>query len=185
MTGEPPRQPSGWPLLMVAALSFVPGFGLMFAAGAVTWGLVSRRRHARLAIGVAAAGTLLNVAAALVLMRYAEQQETFKRVEVAETRTDLNRLVLELEHYRARAGRYPPNLQLLIGIPIPTHLINIYDHSQGMLRLPRLYEYHVSSDGSTYDLFAVGPDGVPHTADDVRPDFPDSASRHSGYRPAP
>ena len=62
---------------------------------------------------------------------------------------------------------------------------NICDHSQGLLRLPRLYEYHVSSDGSSYDLFAVGPDGVPHTAADVRPDLPDSASRHSGYRPAP
>src|SRR5690242_695276 len=176
---------SGWPLLVVAALSFVPGFGLFVAAGAVTWGLVSNRRRARLAVAIAATGALLNLVAAAVLVRSMEHQDAFQRAELAQARQDLTRLAHELEQYRARTGRYPANLQLLIGMPIPTHLVNIYDHSQGVFHLPRLYEYHLSPDGSTYDLFAVGPDGVPHTADDVRPDLPDSVSRHSGYRPAP
>ncbi len=86
---------------------------------------------------------------------------------------------------RGQATTRSANLRLLVGIPIPTHFINIYDHSQGVFfPLFRLYEYHLSSDGTTYDLFAVGPDGVPHTADDIRPDLPDSLSRRSGYRPA-
>ncbi len=45
-----------------------------------------------------------------------------------------------------------------------------------------LYDYRRSADGGSYDLFSVGADGIPGTADDLRPALPDSVLAHSGYR---
>src|SRR5204863_2521621 len=39
----------------------------------------------------------------------------------------LGAVVLELERYRERTGRYPATLQQLVGQPIPLRLLNIYD----------------------------------------------------------
>jgi hypothetical protein len=64
-------------------------------------------------------------------------------------------------------------------------LLNIQDHSQNILGWTRTYPYAVSEDGITYDVFAVGPDGIPYTADDVRPDIPDSLRQTAGYRAGP
>jgi hypothetical protein len=74
-------------------------------------------------------------------------------------------------------------LQQLVGRPIPLRLLNIYDQTAGIFVFPRVYEYHLAADGSSYDLFALGPDGKPGTADDVRPALPDSLLRGTGYGP--
>ena len=81
---------------------------------------------------------------------------------------DLTRLVVELEAYHGRIGRYPTSLQELVGWPIPKRAININDFSAGLLR-QRPYQYHPARDGQTYRLFAVGPDGKPETSDDIYP----------------
>src|SRR4051812_5282085 len=39
-----------WPLLLLAGCSLLPGFGLLFGAAGVSWGLVSDRPRARLAV---------------------------------------------------------------------------------------------------------------------------------------
>ncbi|MGD0991785.1 MAG: type II secretion system protein GspG [Gemmatimonadales bacterium] len=181
-----PSTPSrrSWPLLLVAAGSFVPGFGLVFAAAAVSWGLIVDRPRKRLAIGIAAAGALLNLAGVAFLMVRMQRDASFARFEAEQTRRDLDTLVVTIERYHERTSRYPDNLHVLVGMPIPTRLVNIYDHTQGLFRLPRTYEYHVAADGRSYDLFSVGPDGTPYTADDIRPGLPDTLS-HSGYRPSP
>ncbi len=174
-----------WPLLLVAGLSFVPVFGLFFGAAAVTWALISNRPRAKLSLLIAATGALLNLAVPFFVVLRMQHGETFARVEAQQTREDLTKLVSALQDYHGRAGRYPPSLQILVGIPVPTRLINIYDHAPGLLRIPRFYEYHLSADGESYDLFSVGPDGVPHTADDIRPQLPDSLRDRAGYRPTP
>jgi hypothetical protein len=181
----PPGKKRAWPLLLLAGLSFVPGLGLFFGAAAVTWALISDRPRAKLSVVIAGTGTLLNLVVPLLFMLTMQHGEPFTRAEAEQTRRDLAKLVVELEHYHDRTGRYPPSLQVLVGIPVPTRLINIYDHTPGLFGMPRVYEYHPSAEGSDYDLFSAGPDGVPHTADDIRPELTDSLRQRAGYRPAP
>ena len=171
-----------WPLLLVAAGSFIPGLGFVFAAAAVSWGLVAERPRTRLAIGIAATGAFLNLVGCGLVLVTTQHEAAFARLEAAQTRHDLDRLVVAIERYHDRTSRYPDNLHVLVGMPIPTQMVNIYDHSQGLFRLPRAYEYHLAADGRSYDVFSVGPDGKPRTADDIRPSLPDTLS-HSGYLP--
>ena len=184
-TASPIGKKPAWPLLLVAGLSFVPGLGLFFAAAAVTWALISDRPRAKLGLAIAATGALLNLAGSFFVVLTMQHGEAFARIEAQQTREDLSKLVVALEDYYGRAGRYPPNLRVLVGTPIPTRLINIYDQAPGLFRIPRVYEYHLSADGESYDLFSVGPDAVPHTADDIRPELLDSLRERAGYRPTP
>jgi hypothetical protein len=43
-----PNAKRSWPLLLLTACSLIPGFGLVFGAAGVSWGLVSDRPRARL-----------------------------------------------------------------------------------------------------------------------------------------
>ena len=183
---EPRPAPSNqrsWPLLVLGACAFVPGLGIFFGAAAVTWGLVSNRPRAKWGVILGGAGALLNLAGGAVLVRRFEHTPVVERSRIEMTRRDLGAVALELERYRDRTGRYPATLQQLVGQPNPLRLLNIYDQTAGIFVFPRVYEYHVAADASSYDLFAVGPDGKPGTADDVRPALPDSVLRGTGYRP--
>jgi hypothetical protein len=176
-----PPKPS-WPLLVLAGLSFIPGFGFLFGAGAVTWGLLSKRRHSRLAIILGGIGCLLTVAEGFVLVKFVSERPEFAEARVELTRLDLATVVTAIEDYRARTGAYPRELQALVTrARLP--MVNVIDRSASLLS-QRTYQYVPARDGG-YDLFAVGVDGVAGTADDVRPALSDSLLQASGYRPAP
>ena len=172
-----------WPLLALGACAFVPGFGIFFGAAAVTWGLISDRPRAKWGVILGGAGALLNLVGGAVVIQRFDHTPVFERSRIEMARRDLGGMVWELERYRDRTGKYPATLQQLVGQPIPLRLLNIYDQTAGVFVFPRVYEYHLASDGSSYALFAVGPDGKPGTADDVRPALPDSVLRGTGYRP--
>jgi hypothetical protein len=173
-----------WPLLALAVLAFVPGLGVIFGSAAVSWGLVSDRPRARLAIALGAVGALVQMLGGLGLALWMRDTPMAREIQATTARADLARLVSELDAYRTEAGRYPQSLQTLIGYPIPRRLINIYDQSAGVFR-QRPYTYRVAPDGRTFDLLAVGPDGVPDTPDDIRPQLADSILRRTGYRAPP
>ena len=174
---------SSWPLLTLAALSFIPGFGLLFSAGALSWALLSDRPRARLAGGLAVTGALANLAAGAAMLLWVRTRPEFQQAQQETTRRDLSALVRELEAFHARNGRYPGSLQELVGYPIPLKLINIYDNNGGMSMTMAPYQYRVAEGGATYDLFSTGPDHRPGTDDDIRPVLPDSLRDHTGYRP--
>jgi hypothetical protein len=90
--------------------------------------------------------------------------------------------VTELDTYRAKNGRYPATLLDLVPRPIPVRIVPIYDQLAGPFS-QRLYQYRPAADGRSFDLFSSGADGKPGTADDVRPDLPDSVLSATGYRP--
>jgi hypothetical protein len=173
-----------WPLLLVAAGAFLPGVGLVFAAVALTWGLVSDRPNALRAAGLAALGGLLNLAAGAVLLWRLQANSDFtaglrRAVQQAQVL-----VVRALEDYRAKWKEYPARLSLLNQGMLAIGAVNLNDLSVGFPALPREYRYARSADGRSYDLFGVGPDRTPGTPDDVRPALPDSLARRSGYRPA-
>ena len=169
-------------MLALGACAFLPGFGIFFGAAAVTWGLVSDRPRAKWGVILGGAGALLNLVGSAVLVGRFEHTPMVERSRIEMTQRDLGALVLELERYHDRTGRYPATLQQLVGQPIPLRLVNIYDQTAGIFVFPRVYDYHLAADGTSYDLFAVGPDGKPGTADDVRPALPDSVLRGTGYK---
>jgi len=182
---EPPGRPGAakrsWPLVALAILAFIPGLGFLFGSAAVTWGLLSDRPRARLAIGLGAAGALLQILGSIGLMLWVQDTPSVREMQTTATRTELTRLVLELDAYRAEAGRYPPSLEAFIGYPIPRRFINIYDQSAGIFH-QRPYTYRVAADGRTFNLLAVGRDGLPDTQDDIRPELADSILSRTGYR---
>jgi hypothetical protein len=183
MTAPAPKPKRAWPLLLLAGLGFVPLFGVFFGAGALTWGLLSDRPRAKLGAILGGSGALLNIVGAMLVGVLVQRSPDMDRARAMLARRELGQLVVELEHYRAQHGHYPATLQILVGTPIPHLFINTLDHTDGVFRM-QLYQYRLAPDGDSYDLFAVGPDGVPGTADDVRPELPDSVRGHTGYRPA-
>jgi len=171
-----------WPLFVLAGSSFLPGLGFFFGVAAAVWGLISDRSRAMLAAAIGAGGALLNLIGVVLLMWHFEQDPAFVSADQQGTRSDLAQVVRALEGHRREKGRYPEELTVFTKPPYSLRLINIQDFSAGIIRWPRDYHYELASDGQTYTLFAVGIDGQPGTADDLYPDLPDSAARHSGYR---
>jgi hypothetical protein len=163
-----------WPLLLLAAGAFLPGLGLFFAAAAVTWGLVSDRPRARLAVVLGGAGGLLNLIGGVLIVWSIKDNPAFAASNAASAKRDLTRLAAAIETYRKTEGVYPPDLTVFTRLPLSLKLVNVQDFSAGVLHGPRMYQYQRSSDGRAYDVYGVGTDGKPGTGDDVRPAPPDS-----------
>jgi len=180
--GAPRRR--GWPLVLVACGSLIPFLGILFAATALSWALLTDRPRRKLAIGLVVAGSVLNVGGVALIGVLTEGNDTAAGERAAAARRDLAALVGLIEQYRADHGRYPSDLLTLTTayFPRPVH---VYDMVPAGFRVPRTYQYRLAADGASYDLFSVGKDGIPYTPDDVRPVLPDSILARSGYRPAP
>ena len=182
---EAAERESSWPLLTLAILSFLPGAGFVCGSLAVTWGLLSDRPRARLAIGIGATGAFLQLIAFAIIVA-SRGPDAFRIGGVLSeltreyTRQNLVTVVEGLERYHRQESVYPENLQQLKRSG-SGRFISIEDLSGGVSG--GAYQYHRSPDGSSYDLFAVGPDGEPGTADDVRPLLPEALRKTSGYRP--
>jgi hypothetical protein len=180
----PPSRARSWPLIVLAAASFVPFLGIFFGAAAVTWGLLSERPRARLAIILGGSGAFLQMAGGLALALFLQTAPSMRQYQAQSTAQDLERLVTALDAYRASTGHYPATLHVLVGRPLPAGLVNIYDQTRGPFRV-RPYQYRRAPDGRSFDLFSAGPDGIPGTPDDIRPVLSDSVLRHTGYLPPP
>ena len=176
------RRQASWPLLVVAACSFLPGLGFFFAAGAVSWALLSSRPRRRLALALGVGGAVFNIVGSLFLVAAFSGSPDVQHAQAELTRRQLTSLVAAIDDYRRRHGAFPADLRALQRAAIPFRVIPINDQSRGLLHLGRLYVYRVAADGESYDLFSAGVDGIPGSADDIRPDLPDSVAARSGYR---
>ena len=182
-------QTAVWPLFTVAALSFVPFIGIFFGCAGATWGLVSSRRYAIRAAMIAMAGGLLNIVGIMVFgytsfnrsVASGGGEMTSIRQEMA--KRDMLKIVFALEAYHTKEHSYPAALQSLPGHGGIFKLVGLVDQSSGSFRSMLTYQYRPAADGESYDLFGVGPDNKPGTADDIRPVLPDSLVGHSGLRP--
>jgi hypothetical protein len=180
--GPQPRKRS-WPLVALGATAFVPGLGLFLGAAAVTWGLLSDRPRARLAIWLGASGAFLQLVAGVGFTWWMSRSPEARHVQTVGVTRDLQRLVMELDAYRAKTGHYPATLLELVPRPIPIRVVPIYDQLAGPFS-QQLYQYRPAADRRSFDLFSAGLDRTPGTADDIRPELPDSVLRVTGYRPS-
>ena len=173
-----------WPLLLVAAAAFLPGFGVLFAGIGLTWALVSDRPRAKLAAILSALGGLLNLAGSALLVWQMRGDPVYAAASTAGAKQNLAKVVGALEEYQNKYGEYPSSLVVFTQVPLSLKFVNVTDVSIGTFKMPRLYQYRRSADGRAYDVYGAGLDGRPGTADDVRPELPDSVARRSGYRPS-
>jgi hypothetical protein len=164
-----PSAKRSWPLILLSCCSLIPGLGFLFGAAGVSWGLVSDRPRARLAVVLGATGALLNLVGGGLLMWHLQGQPGYAPVYAASSRADLNKLVAAIEGYRKETGAYPARLEVFGQLPYSLKMVNISDLSGGVFRRPREYQYELSPDGRRYTLYGVGADGQPGTADDVYP----------------
>src|SRR5437899_11729063 len=96
---EPLPAPSAkrsWPLLVLGACAFVPGFGIFFGAAAVTWGLVSDRPRAKWGVLLGGAGALLNLVGRAVLVGRFEHTRVRESARMAITPADLGAEVVQV-----------------------------------------------------------------------------------------
>jgi hypothetical protein len=155
-----------WPLLLLAGLSFIPFLGIFFAAGAVSWGLVSNRRRARLAIILGAIGGLLTVGEGVAVAMWASRSSEWGKAQQQLIQDDLRRVAAAIDAYRNRTGRLPPDLATLARPGSGDPFLNIIDRSASLFSMSP-FKY-TRLEGGAYDLYAVGKDGLPNTTDDIR-----------------
>lgn len=177
------RPKRSWPLLVLGASAFIPGLGFLLGTAAVTWGLISNRPRAKWGVILGGLGAFTNIVFAIVIGARTPDSPGMRRAQAEVARQNLSELVMDLERYRGRTGRYPSTLYELFQYQtMHFHFTNIYDQT-GSSFFVHAYQYRLAADGTSYDLFAAGPDGNPYTPDDIRPSLPDSVLAHTGYRP--
>lgn len=88
-----------WPLLLVAACSFIPGLGFFVGAIAVAWALLSDRPRARVAAVFAGLGAFANLAGIILVSVYMNRTPEMARFNQEMTRQDLVRVVYRLYQY--------------------------------------------------------------------------------------
>jgi len=147
-----------------ARTSFEPPF--FFAAGAVSWGLVSNRRRARLAIILGAIGGLLAVGEGVAVAMWASRSGEWSTAQQELIREDLRRVAAAIDAYRTGTGQLPPDLATLARPGSGDPFLNIIDRSASLFSMSP-FKY-TRLEGGAYDLYAVGKDGLPNTADDIR-----------------
>ena len=163
--------------------SFIPGLRYFFAAGAVSWALLTTRPRRRLALALGVGGAAFNILGSLLLVAIYSRSPDVQRAQAELTREQLTTLAEAIDEYHTHHGAFPPDLRVLERAGIPFRVIPIHDQSRGILHLATLYRYHVAADGRSFEHSFAGPDGVPATSDDIRPVLPDSLAARSGYRP--
>ncbi|MES1259670.1 MAG: type II secretion system protein GspG [Gemmatimonadota bacterium] len=180
--GAKPKE--SWPLFVVAGLGFLPFLGIFFGAAGATWGLISSRRKAMLAALIAASGALLNIGGIVAFTIYNSSTPAAGEAKREFARHSMVGIVSALDAYHEKEHAYPFALDSLPSYHGFGNHVLLIDQTAGPFHGNPEYQYRVAPDGESYDLFAVGKDNKPGTADDIRPVLPDSIKARTGFRPA-
>jgi len=127
-------------------------------------------------IVIGAVDMLLTVAMVIWGFVFLLETHVFHRQRVVVAQRELNYMVRQMEFYKFENGKYPGDLWEL----------NHFDH--GVFPVDPTQEgffnnlYNYQNFGDHYTLFSVGPDGIPHTSDDIFPVVPPDTGRvHYGW----
>lgn len=124
-------------------------------------------------IGIVVFGSMIAVALAAVGLGGVAMALGGAKIESG---LEMANIAREIELYEQRTGQLPASLDLL-PMSEPEALIDPWG---------RRYEFTLGEDGVTYTLFSAGPDGMPGTADDVKPwSGSDAAEIWGQSQPAP
>lgn len=169
MTQEPERLSGS--AYVVGGLSFIPLIGVLFGVVAILWGLLTSKAGGKTLALIGAAGIVFTIAvySALFYFGFMYRGGIYDDLRARQAQGLVTELVRVIEFYKVQHGHYPESLETLRGSVPSESPVFIFDPMDVNLSGPsRQFHYQVV-DADHYYLLGVGWDGVPFTADDVRP----------------
>ena len=158
---------------IVAFASFIPFLGVLFGLASLILGALKFKIGGWKLIALGVGGILLSAGLSVGLwMRLLNSDFGKGEIYLKMARRDLRTCVMALEFYKRTHGRYPATLREVApftpGQARPE--VDIFDTSAGLggVTKGRTYQYELATDGLTYRLYGVGPDGKSGTTDDGR-----------------
>jgi hypothetical protein len=169
----------------VAGMSFIPLVGILFGLVSIVWGIVAWARGGwkLLVMGVAGIGMTLGLYGALFYFGIMVRGGVYDKLRAQLASQMLVELAKNVEFFKTINGRYPHALEELsrgeqrVIIIDPTDVSGLTNR-----RPPRPFNYTLDPEKKTYDLRAVGVDGVPFTEDDLVPVFSPEELAKMGLR---
>ena len=174
-----PRKKISRLVYIPAIISLLPIIGIPFGVSAILWGLSDWKIGGKKVVSLTGIGLFFSLL--LVIVSYSFYNQLLKSpavvdVKVSYSQAGLVYLVRYLEFYKQGHGHYPSSLiDLREGdnTSLTSRTLTDPFSYAGALSTgapeEQPYYYLVSEDGNSYDLFSVGPDGIPYTQDDVYP----------------
>lgn len=155
-------QPKADPPYWIGLLGLIPLIGFFVGLALLLYSIFKYRNTKLLVIGVAC--MLFTVCVYYSLYRFSQSEMALQTVDSI-AQEELNALVAHVEFYKLENGVYPDSLPQLSG---SGRFVPIYDHSQ-LARYDKTVPFNYENLGDKYLLFSSGPDGIPHTGDDIFP----------------
>jgi hypothetical protein len=174
-----------------AIASLIPFLGIPFGLSAILWGISDWKIGGKKAVEIASAGILLSLLLGWYfvdridrVLNSPQMQET----KISYSQTGLAFIIRYLEYYKLGHGHYPSALADLKENDISFKGIAFTDPFSTSWLIPvgrsgeQPYFYATYENGSSYDLFSVGPDKTPFTSDDIFPIILDDYKSVIGLR---
>ncbi len=158
---------------VVAGLSFIPLFGVLFGIAAIVWSIATRKAG-RLKLALIGSGGILFTIAiygGLIFFGFVQRGGIYDHLRAQLAQGQLYSLVQAVEFYKMQYGRYPDTLQQVQETTPRGSFVFIHDPSYFSFTGSRLF-YYRRVDEDHYVLRGVGPDGAPFTDDDIVPMIP-------------
>jgi predicted membrane metal-binding protein len=160
------------PPYLLGLLCLIPLLGFFVGLVMLILGIAKYKDKWFIAIGVF--GMLFTIGIYGSMFYYGFMSKQGKNAFAQIAQIQLNDLVRDVEFYKLENGKYPENLEQLIGA---NKMTMIYDPIQMMQPKPFNYQ----NLDSNYTLFSSGLDGIPNTKDDLFPEVNVSDSSKIGF----
>lgn len=145
----------------------IPNFGVI--AGIVLFIRGAMLSSVRVML-IGVADVLFTIVFWLVMMKTVFHSHLFDEGQSTIARSEMTNLVHNLEFYNLQHGQYPDSLPQLRDKNDFLVISDLFANSDSV----RTQYFQYKRIGKKYTLFSVGPDGLPHTRDDVFPDIDDT-----------
>ena len=171
---HPPQDRLGAVPYVLGGLSFIPAIGLVFGVGAITWGLVTKKRGGRLVacIGLAGVACTVLMYSALFYFGFVQRGGVYDDLRLKMARSTISSVVPVIEMYKLQSGHYPDSMEALKESLPKDSPVMLLDPSTIHLGQAPGYFFYQRAGEDHYYLRGVGPDGLPFTADDIVPQIP-------------
>ncbi|WP_202741212.1 MULTISPECIES: type II secretion system protein GspG [Acinetobacter] len=164
---------------VIAAMSFIPGIGVIFGVIAVIWGVLTKKSGGKVLTIIGAFGIGLSIVlyGSLFYFGFVQRGGLYDELRAQSSQIAMTSLVQAIEFYKVENGHYPDSLEILNQSLPENSSVFVFDATDvSWSSSPRYYHYELK-DSSHYYLLSVGQDGEPYTSDDILPNIelkPDS-----------
>ena len=156
---------------VIGGVSFIPLVGIVFGIIAIIWGLVTNKIGGKklAIIGACGIGFSVLLYGSLYYSSFVQRGGVYDDLREKLGKETITSLVQSIEFYKTQNGQYPESLEILRKSMPNNSMIFVYDPTHAQKgEEPRYFNYELTDDGHYY-LFGTGPDGKPHTDDDLLP----------------